>query len=168
MSIADEIGKLDELRRSGALSESEYQKAKDTLLAGMVAKPPAGGDFARSFDALASDTNAMAMALHLSQFCGFVVPVAGLIVPIVLWQIWKDKSPILDQHGRNVVNWMLTELILAAVFALLCFVLIGIPLLWLLVLAGIVFPIIGGVKAYQGQLWRYPGSFTFFAPENGL
>ena len=32
MSMAEEIGKLNELRQNGALTEDEYQKAKDSLL----------------------------------------------------------------------------------------------------------------------------------------
>lgn len=34
MSIADEIAKLDQLRKSGALSAEEFQQAKNLLLAG--------------------------------------------------------------------------------------------------------------------------------------
>src|SRR5437868_14334326 len=34
MSIADELGKLEELRRSGALSEAEFAQAKPVLLSG--------------------------------------------------------------------------------------------------------------------------------------
>lgn len=40
MSIADEIEKLNGLRQSGALSEEEYQKAKETLLSGIQAETP--------------------------------------------------------------------------------------------------------------------------------
>ncbi|MBN1907547.1 MAG: SHOCT domain-containing protein [Deltaproteobacteria bacterium] len=33
MSIADELGKLNELRQSGAITEDEYQEAKEAILA---------------------------------------------------------------------------------------------------------------------------------------
>jgi len=45
---------------------------------------------------------------------------------------------------------------------LLIFVIIGIPLLLLLCLVGVIFPIIGGIKASDGQVWKYPLSITFF------
>lgn len=38
MSLSDDLAKLDELRRNGALSEGEFQLAKDRLLG---ASPPA-------------------------------------------------------------------------------------------------------------------------------
>jgi len=68
----------------------------------------------------------------------------------------------IDKHGKIVVNWILTELILGIVFGLLCFILIGIPLLIILGVLGIVFPIIGGIKANNGEVWPYSLSVNFF------
>ena len=165
MSLSDEIAKLQELHRTGALSEAEFQAAKARLLAG---DPPPSHDNpyaspAYNSDAdLAARTNTWAMMIHLTQFAGYAVPLAGMIVPIVLWQIKKNELPGVDVHGRNVVNWILSELIFVVIGIILCFVFIGIPLLWALGILAIVFPIIGGVKAASGEVWRYPMSFQFF------
>ena len=51
---------------------------------------------------------------------------------------------------------------------LLTLILIGIPLAIALVLAAIVFPILGGVKANDGELWPYPFSIQFFRVDNNL
>jgi phage shock protein C len=40
MSIADEIQKLERLRNTGALTQSEFNRAKDLLLSGQVIPPP--------------------------------------------------------------------------------------------------------------------------------
>lgn len=40
MSIADELQKLEELRRTGALSDQEFAQAKAALLAGAAGPPP--------------------------------------------------------------------------------------------------------------------------------
>jgi len=103
-----------------------------------------------------------AMAIHLTQLLNFVVPLAGIIAPIVIWQIQKEKMPALDVHGKIVVNWMLSLLIYVAISGVLIFLLIGFPLLMLLGALGVIFPIIGGIKANQGEAWRYPGSIRFF------
>ena len=42
MSLADEVEKLAQLRASGALTEAEFQLAKERLLAGHTAPPGAG------------------------------------------------------------------------------------------------------------------------------
>ena len=102
------------------------------------------------------------MALHLSQFAGYVVPFAGFIAPIVIWQVKKHEMPELDLHGRIVANWMVSFMILLGLSYLLVFVLIGIPLLIALGVIAVAFPIIGAVKASQGEAWRYPGSMSFF------
>lgn len=102
------------------------------------------------------------MILHLSQFAGYVIPLAGLVVPIIIWQVQKENMPDLDIHGRIVTNWIISEIIYGVIFAILCFVLIGIPLLIVLGVLSVAFPIIGALKANQGQTWKYPLSIAFF------
>ena len=97
-----------------------------------------------------------AMFLHLSQLAGFILPLLGLIAPIIIWQTQKAEFPILDAHGKAVVNWIISELIYGAIGFVLVFVVIGIPILAVLGILGIVFPIIGGLKANNGELWHYP------------
>jgi len=80
---------------------------------------------------------------------------AGLAAPIVLWQLKKGEFPALDQHGRVVANWLATELVLLVVSSLLCFFVVGFLPLIILLLLGVIFPIIGAVKASRGELWTY-------------
>ncbi len=152
MSLADEIQKLNDLKQSGAISEQEYQDAKDTLLAKPAPTEPRP----------ALDVNTWGLFLHLSQFMTYILPLAGLIVPLVLWQVKKDESAIIDRHGKIVMNWILTEFVLLLIIAPLCFILIGFPLLFILGVLGIVFPIIGAIKAGNGEIWPYPCSIRFF------
>jgi uncharacterized protein len=102
-----------------------------------------------------------AMFLHLSQLGNFLVPFSGVVAPIVIWQLNKDKMATIDEHGKVVVNWMISAFIYAIVCALLVLLLIGIPLLIVLAVLGVVFPIIGGIKANNGEVWKYPLSITF-------
>ena len=97
-----------------------------------------------------------AMFLHLSQLAGFIFPLVGLVAPIIIWQTQKAEYPILDEHGKTVMNWIISELIYGAICTVLVFVVIGFPMLLILGILGIVFPIIGGIKANNGELWRYP------------
>ena len=159
MGIAEEIEKLNNLKQSGAISDDEYQKAKTSLL---EKNQSTGEKFSKAVGQISSDVNMWSMFIHLSQFCGYLIPLAGLIVPIVLWQVKKNESEIIDKHGRIVVNWIISELIYGLVFVVLVFVLIGIPLLIALGILSIVFPIIGGVKANNGEIWPYPLSIKFF------
>ena len=165
MALADELQKLQELHQTGALSDDEFAKAKATLLDGghVTPAPPVRQDFAEMSPAYREhQTRQWAMFLHLSVFAGFVVPVAGLVLPIVLWQVKKAELPGIDPHGKVVVNWVLSAIIYALICIPLFLVIVGIPLLIAVGVLWIVFPIIGAIKASNGELWKYPLSISFF------
>ncbi len=107
-------------------------------------------------------TRFWAMLLHFSVFLGYVLPIAGLIAPILIWQIKKDQLPGIDVHGKNVVNFLLSFLIYSVIALALCFILVGFLLLPVLAVAGIICPIIGGIKANDGEAWTYPMTIKFF------
>ncbi|HEX4955984.1 MAG TPA: DUF4870 domain-containing protein [Thermoanaerobaculia bacterium] len=103
-----------------------------------------------------------AMFLHLSTLAGYVVPIVGLVAPILIWQLKKDQLPGLDAHGKVVANWVISSLIYLLFFGVLSIVLIGLPFLFLLLALGLIYPIIGAVKANDGEVWSYPLSLTIF------
>jgi hypothetical protein len=158
MTIADEIERLNRLRESGAITEDEFVQAKLRVL-----NPAATPEDRRVPPAadVEQQTREWAMFLHLSQLLGFLVPLGGLIAPILIWQLKKTELPGLDAHGKVVLNWVLSALIYFVAAGLLTLILIGIPLLLAVVVLTAVFPIIGGVKANNGELWRYPLSIQF-------
>ncbi len=158
MTIADEIERLNRLKEAGAITDEEFTQAKQRVLGGRL--PPEGASAPLRGD-MERQTREWAMFLHLSQLLGFLVPLGGLIAPILIWQIKKPELPGLDAHGKVVLNWVLSVLIYCLVAALLTVILIGVPLLIALLVLAIVFPIIGGVKANDGELWRYPLSIPF-------
>ena len=149
MNIADEIDKLRKLHESGSLSDQEFESAKQQLLEND--HPPRKE----------TDVPTWVLALHLSQFAGFILFGAGFIAPIVIWQV-KKEEPVIDEHGKIVVNWLLSALIYGVICVPLCFVLIGFVGLAALGVLAIVFPIIGGIKGHRGELWPYPLSIRFF------
>jgi uncharacterized Tic20 family protein len=162
MNLTEELQKLQQLHQSGAINDEEFSRAKARLI---NEPPPASGGpqvppIQTSGTDLEQQTRQWAMFLHLSQLAGFLIPLAGLVVPIVIWQIKKSELPGIDAHGKIVVNWIISEIIYLLVCLLLTFVLIGVPLLIAVGALGILFPIIGAIKANNGQVWRYPFSIT--------
>ena len=101
------------------------------------------------------------MFLHLSQLLNCIIPLAGIVVPIVIWQVKKDEMPALDAHGKMIANWMISALIYGVVSFVLTFVLVGILGFIALGIMGIVFPIIGGIKANKGEFFEYPLTIKF-------
>lgn len=103
----------------------------------------------------------MGLFIHLSQFANVILFPLGIVLPIVLWQTQKDKLPGIDAHGKMVVNWMISATIYAFVSFVLMFVLVGFLTIIAVGLMGIIFPIIGAVKANNGELWDYPLTIKF-------
>ena len=102
------------------------------------------------------------MIIHLSVVAGYAIPLAGIIAPIASWQIKKDELEGIDQHGKNVSRFVISFSIYLAVSIVLIFVLIGIPMVALLGIAMVAFPIIAAIKASNGEIWEYPLAIRFF------
>jgi uncharacterized Tic20 family protein len=163
MNITDELEKLQQLHQTGALSDEEFARAKEKMLGGSTAFQESPRAFSEATsESLEKETRQWAFFLHLSLLAGLVVPLAGLVAPIVIWQMKKNDLPGIDVHGKIVLNWILSTIIYFFVSFLLAFVLIGIPLLIALAVLSIVFPILGAIKANNGEVWKYPLSIPFF------
>jgi len=165
MNIADELQKLQQLHQSGAISDNEFALAKAKLLNGStVAQPGAAAPLEASWDGPETQeqqTRQWACLLHLSIGAGFAVPIAGLAVPIAIWQLKKSELPGIDAHGKNAVNWIISKLIYFVICLVLCFVFIGIPLLIALGVVAVIFPMVAAIKANNGEVWKYPMAITF-------
>lgn len=166
MNVVEELQKLEQLRQSGAINDEEFAAAKARLLNGPVNPPPLPG---ASLNAMGIDpatteqqTRLWGLILHLSMLAGSALPLAGFIAPIVIWQLKKDELPGIDAHGKNAVNWMISQLIYMATGLVLMIVFIGFPIVIVVGLLGVIFPIIAAIKANQGETWKYPLAITFF------
>ena len=73
-----------------------------------------------------------------------------------MWQIKKNDMPFVDDQGKEAVNFQITVAIAVLVCVVLMFVLIGMLLLPIVGIAALVFTIIAGVKANNGEAYRYP------------
>lgn len=107
------------------------------------------------------DEKQMGMFLHLSQLINLFIPLGGVIAPIVLWQMKKDEMPALDAHGKMIVNWFISAFIYTVVSGILTLILIGFLGLLAMAALSVIYPIVGGIKANNGELWEYPLTIKF-------
>ncbi len=106
------------------------------------------------------DEKSFIALMHISQLAGLFVPVAGFTLPIVMWATNSDNA-LIDEHGKNILNWLISLLIYSLVSAILIFAVVGLFLLFILVVLSIVFPIIGAVNAGNDKVWNYPLTIRF-------
>lgn len=151
----DQIEKLNDLKQKGLISEEEYQQAKARILGGQ------SDSTAQPQTVLHTNNYDYALVLHLTQFCSWLFPFLGLVVPLILWQS-KKEDPYINEQGKVVMNWVFSSLIYAVISLLLCFILIGIPMLAALAICSIVFTIMGAMDANKGVIKNYPLTIKFF------
>ncbi|MFE8424015.1 DUF4870 domain-containing protein [Tenacibaculum sp. ZH5_bin.1] len=52
-----------------------------------------------------NNQNTNAFLIHISAFAGYLFPLGSIITPLILWQTLKERSPFLDEHGKEAVNF---------------------------------------------------------------
>jgi uncharacterized protein len=104
-----------------------------------------------------SDTRTWCVLCHASALLGLFFHFVGhLLGPLIVWLIKRGDSPEIDAYGKESLNFQISMLIYDAIAAILCFVLIGIPILIALWVLNTVLVIIASVKASEGTFYRYP------------
>jgi len=152
----DDLKKLDELRRTGAISEEEYQKEKERFFNRSENAQTTGSN-----PLLGLSENSYIALMHISQLAGYILFGLGFIAPIVLWVMNKEANAQVNAVGKHIINFMISMLIYYAVAGVLCCLLIGIPILIALGVMHIVFIIIAALKANNGETWKYPLTIEF-------
>ena len=109
-----------------------------------------------------SNTRTWLVLCHASALLGLFFHFLGHIFgPLIVWMVKRPESPEIDAHGKESLKFQLSMLIYDVVAFILCFVLIGIPILVLLWILNTVFVIIASIKASEGELYRYPFTIRF-------
>jgi len=138
-----------------------------------------------------NNQNTNAFLIHISAFAGFIFPFGHIITPLIAWQTLKEKSPFLNDQGKEAVNFNLSYTLYAFIltltfipFALGTFFrnvdnfdnfpmnfdfntnnilsFIGFgTITGILYLVGIALVIIASLKAKDGEHYKYPFTIKF-------
>jgi uncharacterized Tic20 family protein len=82
--------------------------------------------------------------------------VGGWIAPLIALLVKGNQSPTVRAHAVDALNFQLTLSIVGALVWLLTW---RLPVFWpllIVTLVGVVFGVIGGLRANAGLLYRYP------------
>ena len=101
---------------------------------------------------------------HLSQLLTYVTGFGGLIVPLIIWLTQKDKVHGMDEHGKAIVNFQLS-MILIAIISIPGILLLGLGILMLIVVGvlSFVLPIVNAVRANNGESPSYFMTIRFIS-----
>lgn len=112
--------------------------------------------------AIPRDARKWAMLCHLSALSGIIGNGIGFLLgPLIVWLLKKDDHPFIDRQGKEAVNFQITMFLVMVISLILCILLIGFLFLALIGLVMTILPIIGAIKANDGEDFRYPFSIRF-------
>lgn len=97
-----------------------------------------------------SDSKLWAMLAHLS---GIVLLVVG---PLIVLLVQGPKDANVKRQATEALNWQIVVAIGVLASIILTFLVIGAILLPIVIIVGDIFMVIGGIKAYGGEDYRYP------------
>lgn len=137
-----------------------------------------------------NDHNTNAFLIHISAFSNFLFSFGDIIVPLILWQTLKKRSELLNEQGKEAVNFNISYnlymIISAIVFLPFSFrnffnfrfnnwnnfnfhfdtnnyyglFSLGTIAIILLIIK-IILTIIAAMKAKEGELYKYPLTIKF-------
>lgn len=132
----------------------------DTQFTSGATKQPRPGRLRQ--EGLADSERNFSVFMHLSPLLVALMGAGPLaiIAPLVLWLVRKDKSVFNDDHGREVMNFLLSQMML---IILLAITIIGIILIPVVLIVGLVNMIRGAIAAGNSEYFRYPLTFRFLS-----
>jgi len=112
-----------------------------------------------------------AVLCHLSPLANLVVPFGNLLGPLIVWLIKRKESAVVDDQGKEALNFQLSVMLYFIAIALVCVPLaftkmafvaiLAIPVALGLSLTDFILTIVAAVAASNGKLYRYPISIRF-------
>jgi uncharacterized Tic20 family protein len=108
-------------------------------------------------DKIQSESRLWAMLAHLTALSGFIgIPFGHILGPLIVWLVKKDQFPLVDDQGKESLNFQISMTIYGIVAGILTLVFIGFILLGALIIADIVLVILASIEANKGTAYRYP------------
>ncbi len=111
-----------------------------------------------------------AMFCHLSALFFYLTvplgniaaPIMNVILPLIFWSLKKDEYELVNDQGKEVINFQLSMCIYLFISGGLVFLFgLGLVITSILILLNFIFTIVGAVKANDGVYFRYPFSIRF-------
>ncbi len=113
----------------------------------------------QTIETISPEERGLAVAAHLSGLAGYIIPLGGVIVPIIIWAV-KGDSPVISSIAKQALLLNVVVFLSGVTLAILLITIVLIPLVilgWIaLALLAVALPIIGAIKASDGVYYRYP------------
>jgi len=118
---------------------------------------------------LEAQARTMAMLVHIVAAVAAVLSGGTLsfVAPLVIWLIYRERSALVDFHGKQNLNLQLTTLavvvggVVIGLVTLFVGFFVTVPVMIAYLLYAVIISIVAGIKASSGEYYRIPLSIPF-------
>lgn len=109
-----------------------------------------------------TDDRLLAALSHLSPVIAAIVSVGTLswLGPLILWFLYKDRNALVRNASASSFNFHITVWLATAIGVIMCITVVLLPVGVVLIavawIAQIVLSIVGALRAWNGEMYRYP------------
>lgn len=111
-----------------------------------------------------TDVRRWAMLCHLGGLASLTMfPLANVALPVIFWLAKRQDHPYIEVQGREAINFQISMLLYGVTLGLAVYILkvilIGYLFFWvpaLIFILQVAGSIIGAIRAYDGEDFRYP------------
>jgi uncharacterized protein len=107
------------------------------------------------------DERMWGMLCHLSALSGLIIPFGNLIGPLVVYTLKKDEYAFVADQGKESLNFQISVLIYLMISGIAVLLLVGIFFLLFVPFIAIILTVLAGVRANDGEYYRYPFCIHF-------
>jgi len=130
-------------------------------------------------DSYSQKVRTWSMLCHLGALAGLIFWLGNVLGPLIIWQIKKNELPEINEHGKASVNFQLTVLIINIIGRIIIAGTVGVGIfwgspffatgsglglgfiIWAINLFAWIFAVIAGIRANNGEFYKYPFSIHF-------
>jgi uncharacterized Tic20 family protein len=108
--------------------------------------------YAKPLDLTPENERVLSLAVHL---VGIPFEFFG---PLIGYLMFKGKGQLIDHHAKESLNFGLT---MGLSLLILIVSIVGLLVIWVVPTFWLIFRIVAGIKAFQGEFYRYPLCIRF-------
>ncbi|MBN2009768.1 DUF4870 domain-containing protein [candidate division KSB1 bacterium] len=108
-----------------------------------------------------NDEQMWAVFCHLGGLFGILMFPANIIVPFIIWLVYRDQYPRVDDEGREAINWQISFTLYLIGSAILVLIAVGLFMVLGLLVINLVVTIQAALAVSQGRQASYPMTIRF-------
>ncbi|TLX74964.1 DUF4870 domain-containing protein [Labilibacter sediminis] len=110
---------------------------------------------------LNTDEKNWATYCHIAALAGVIFPLGNIIAPLIVWILKKEEYQMVDDQGKEVLNFQITAMLGVAISAIFMFAFIGFVFMLVIGVMVLIYTIKGIIRTSEGYLFSYPFTIKF-------